>query len=259
MIYVTGDTHGTNDFSKLLDDKYKNLTKNDYVIICGDCGVIFNNDSSKIINLYEYLPFSILFVDGNHENFDILNSYPIEKWNGGQIHRISRNVFHLMRGQIYNIDGLKFFSFGGALSFDKERRIEGKSWWSQESPNENEYIDAIKNLERNDNQVDFVLSHDCPFSWIGAVKQSTKIMYEGYLFSPSNYYLEKIVSKIRFRHWFFGHYHEDNDIDTYATELFNRILPISNFKDLPYTDGKKFQAIIQLIKNQINLVAIHCI
>ena len=139
MIYITGDTHGVNDFAKLLDNKYKYLSKCDYVIICGDCGILFDKDSSRVINLYEYLPFSILFVDGNHENFDLLNSYPIEVWNGGKVHRISENIFHLMRGQVFEIDGYKFLTFGGALSFDRNRRVEGKTWWAQESPNRRRY------------------------------------------------------------------------------------------------------------------------
>lgn len=238
MIYITGDTHGTKDFIKLLDDKYKNLTKDDYVIICGDCGVCFDKDSSKIINLYQYLPFSVLFVDGNYENFDLLYSYPIEMWKGGKVHRISENVLHLMRGQVFDIDGTKIFAFGGALSFDKSRRIEGKNWWSKESPNDEEYKEAIDILSLNSNRVDYIISHDCPESWMGAVKQCSKIMYEGYVLSPSNHYLEMIAAQIKFKHLFFGHYHEDNDIDSYATELYQRVIPLHNFKDLPYIDGQ---------------------
>lgn len=29
-------------------------------------------------------PFTTLFVDGNHENFDLLNAYPVENWHGGK-------------------------------------------------------------------------------------------------------------------------------------------------------------------------------
>lgn len=43
MIYVTGDTHGVIDIGKLGFKNFpegKNLTKNDYVIICGDFGFV---------------------------------------------------------------------------------------------------------------------------------------------------------------------------------------------------------------------------
>ena len=62
------------------------------------------------------LPFTIAFVDGCHENFDLLEQYPIEEWNGGKIHRISENIVHMMRGQVFYIQGKKIFTFGGGIS-----------------------------------------------------------------------------------------------------------------------------------------------
>ena len=46
-------------------------------------------------------PWTTLFVDGNHENFDRLKNYPItEEW-GGKVQKIYDKVYHLMRGEIY--------------------------------------------------------------------------------------------------------------------------------------------------------------
>lgn len=163
MILITGDTHGTADFYKLLSNRFKSLTKEDYMIICGDCGILFNPmDAEYMINLYSYLPFTVLFVDGNHENFDLINSFPIELWNGGKIHRISKSVIHLMRGQVFDIGGRTFFTFGGAYSFDKAHRIPGISWWEEEMPKADEKQEGIKNLSRYNNNVDYIISHDCP-------------------------------------------------------------------------------------------------
>ena len=47
----------------------------------------------------------MLFIDGNHENFDKLNSYPVETWCGGKVHKIRNNVIHLMCGEVYCIEG----------------------------------------------------------------------------------------------------------------------------------------------------------
>ena len=83
MIYVTGDTHGHRNFYKLLEfsKMHPNLNKNDFVIIAGDFGAVWNERTLKQdLEPYEKLPFSVLFVDENHENFDLLNSYPIEWW-----------------------------------------------------------------------------------------------------------------------------------------------------------------------------------
>ncbi|MFL0194448.1 metallophosphoesterase [Clostridium sp. WILCCON 0269] len=118
MIYVTGDTHIPLDIEKLDEDNFnsqKSMTKEDYVIICGDFGGIWNN-STEELNWRKWLEkknFATLWIDGNHENFELLDKYPVTKWNGGKIHRISDSVIHLMRGQVFNIAGLKFFAMGG--------------------------------------------------------------------------------------------------------------------------------------------------
>ena len=102
MIYITGDTHG--DYSRFTDEAFpvqSSLTKDDYVIICGDFGIW---DNSKIENYnFDFLesrPYTTLFVDGNHENYDLLNKYPAKEWNGGYVQYIRPSVIHLMRGNI---------------------------------------------------------------------------------------------------------------------------------------------------------------
>jgi len=110
MLFVTADTHGKYYFSKLkaFAKENKDLTKKDYVIIAGDFGGLWNEDTvAEDLAPYERLPFTILFVDGNHDNFTLLNQFPITTWNGGKVHKISSNIIHLMRGQVYEIDGKK--------------------------------------------------------------------------------------------------------------------------------------------------------
>ena len=105
MIYVTGDTHGMIDWEKLNTTEFpeqKSLTRDDYVIVVGDFGGVWDGDKQDkyILKTYGQRNFTTLFIDGNHENHDLLDSYPVEEWNGGKIHRISDNVIHLMRGQV---------------------------------------------------------------------------------------------------------------------------------------------------------------
>ena len=121
MIYITGDCHG--GFDRFENDKFSNLTKNDYVIICGDFGGILDQNKRaryerKRIKQLSKMKFTTLFVDGNHENFDRLYSYPIIEWHGGKVHKINSSIFHLMRGEIYEIDNKKIFAFGGASCHD---------------------------------------------------------------------------------------------------------------------------------------------
>ncbi|MCQ2556227.1 MAG: metallophosphoesterase, partial [Clostridia bacterium] len=102
-IFVIGDTHGTRDIKKLKTlCQSEGLTYQDYVIIAGDAGIVWQDITSEHIEEYEKLGTNILFVDGNHEDFFSLSSYPVKHWKGGKIHRISTHIIHLMRGQIFN-------------------------------------------------------------------------------------------------------------------------------------------------------------
>lgn len=121
MIYITGDTHA--DFSRLEEDNFpiqSDMTKNDYVIICGDFGGVWNNVVESIYEKHwlDWLNnknFTTLFVD---ENFSRLYNYPVQEWHGGKVQRMRQSVLHLMRGEFFNIDNKSFFTFGGAKSHD---------------------------------------------------------------------------------------------------------------------------------------------
>lgn len=114
-VYITGDIHG--DPSRLSINSFveqKELDKNDYVIIAGDFGLIWsqdpNNKNEKYwLNWLDNKPFTTLFVDGNHENFDRLNNFPISEWKGGRVHKIRESVIHLMRDEFLYVNKFKCF------------------------------------------------------------------------------------------------------------------------------------------------------
>ncbi len=228
MILLTGDTHGDEDIKKLQVSNLSHLTKEDYVIICGDCGVLFlEKEKEESIALYNSLPFTVLFVDGNHENFDLLNAYPVEEWHGGKVHKITESVIHLMRGQVFDIDGKTFFTFGGGYSIDKAIRKPHYSWWPQEFPTEEEIQEGFKNLSKVKNKVDFVITHDCPSYLLQVVS-----LYAPYgskdKFMPreSNIALERFLTVLDFKHWYFGHYHMDRTLTEKYTCLYKTILQL---------------------------------
>ena len=67
-IFVCGDTHGIIDAKKLLRLKEKeNLSQDDYIIICGDAGIVWSKDSLKDhIDFFEGLN---LFTRKKEKNF----------------------------------------------------------------------------------------------------------------------------------------------------------------------------------------------
>lgn len=223
-IFVTGDTHGTLDIGKL--PKFfdgKQYTKNDYLIICGDVGICGFSESNEqeTRRILRNLPVTVLWIDGNHENFDKLEEYPIEKWNGGKVQFIEDDMIHLMRGQVYTIDGFKFFTFGGAYSIDKYSRTEGISWFSQELPSKEEYEEGLVNLEKNDFSLDYIITHTGPYKAVRELVFADRIEDR-----QLRKYLQMIADDSGFSGWYFGHYHVDVEIDDRMRCIYNDIIEI---------------------------------
>ena len=167
MIYATGDCHGNfRRFQPEYFPEQAGMTKNDMVIIAGDFGGVWFGDSrdDETLDWLERLPFTLAFVCGNHENYDALERYPVAEWHGGKVHRVRPHVLHLMRGQIFELESYRFFTMGGAKSHDTNHRINHISWWRQELPSDEEYIEALQNLERYNWQVDYIITHCAPTS-----------------------------------------------------------------------------------------------
>ena len=224
-LFITGDTHGDIDFHKLNTKNFPEgrlLTKEDYVIICGDFGAVWDGAKSDkyLQKWYNEKPWTTLFVDGNHENHDILDSFPISEWNGGKVHFITPSIIHLMRGQVYKIGDKTFFTMGGAESHDKIYRKEGISWWRREMPSNDEYEEGLTNLNKVNNQVDYILSHCAPD------RLQSKIAY-WYEHDKLTNYLEIVRQTVEFGWYYFGHYHIDKDFLNYkATCLYNNIIEL---------------------------------
>ena len=206
-IILSGDTHGLLDLDKVTDyfDTNDELTKDDYLIILGDAGILWNGVGDKEVQqILNNLPVTTLWLDGNHENFDMLKSYKEDMWHGGRVHFISDSIIHLERGQIFEIDGLSFFIFGGANSIDKYLRRTGVSWWPEEMPSDYEYEEGLKNLERVNWKVDYILTHTCPEF---VANKLVTYIYPGE--ETLQRYLNCIAEKVEFKKWFFGHWHSD--------------------------------------------------
>jgi DNA repair exonuclease SbcCD nuclease subunit len=223
MIYVTGDTHGGIDMEKLDNDHFKEqakLTKDDYVIVAGDFGFIWqgNEKQRKLLELLGELNYTLLFIDGNHENFRLLNAYPLDTWNGGKIHRITDSVIHLIRGQFFTIAGETLFTFGGGDSMDKQWRTPNISWWPEELPSEAQYQEGLANLEAHNWEADYVITHEGPAKIVQSLNR-----HFGH--NPLCKYLQNVAEKLRFKKWYFGHYHCDEIIENKYYALYrNKIL-----------------------------------
>lgn len=256
MIYVTGDCHGNfKRFTKHQREKLSfPLTENDSVIICGDFGLCWSKD-----NEFEYhrkwlsdLPFQILWVQGNHENYHMIADYPLEEWHGGLTrHIVKDKILLLERGQVFTIEGKTFFTMGGASSHDiqggildrsdpnfhhlKKKalkqelpfRIVNESWWAEELPSMAELQAGRDNLAKAGYQVDYVISH-CASNSIQDFLLENKLR-SGLRPDILTDYFEELEQKLQYKHWFLGHYHQDLRLDDKHTVLYRNLIPISLF------------------------------
>lgn len=228
-VFLTGDIHGELDIAKVDDFSRGDgqaLTRDDYLIILGDFGLVWTDPPSEgeaaRLDWLEAQPWTTLFVDGNHENFDLLDALPVEKWAGGRVHRVREHVLHLLRGEAFVIDGLTFFVVGGAYSIDREWRTPHRTWWPQEVPSAEEraYVDRrVREL----GSVDYVLTH-CPPT--GCYRRY-RARWSGF-WGPSDEWTdwleEHVEGRLRYRRWFYGHLHFDLPDDKPHTLLFNHVL-----------------------------------
>ena len=212
------------------------------MIICGDFGLVWNNSASEQywLRWLDARPFTTLFVDGNHEGFSLLNSLLETTWNGGAVHQVATSILHLKRGQLFNIDGCRIFTMGGATSseYDRTHRIQGKTWFTEEIPNEQERTTALETLDAADWDCDFVITHCAPSSSAQGISEHTDRLK----IHPMDEYtdwLQTIQDRLTYRHWFCGHYHIDAQIQDKTTVLYNRIAVLADPKTIADTDDEE--------------------
>ena len=242
MIYITGDTHGISGIKKLDINNFpeqKTLTKRDCLIVCGDFGLLWSWEKSGISissnpkdehwqpneiwlkDWYDDKKFTTLWIDGNHENFDRIASYPVEEWNEGKVQKITDSIIHLMRGQVYEIEGYRILTMGGANSIDRGPATgtqlidEGVCWWPEEKITMDDLAEAQNNLIRVNNKVDFIISHELPTS--ARLKMGISDNDDC---API---LEQLAIYTEYKMWYAGHYHIDSQFDNYRV-LYNDIV-----------------------------------
>lgn len=227
MIFITGDVHGEYDLRKFGKEEFpfqSELTKKDYMIICGDFGFLWDESKTEKywLRWLDSKPWTTLWIDGNHENYNLLKRYKIEDWNGGQIQKITDSIYHLCRGSLFTIEDKKIFAFGGAESHDKEFRIPGRTVWREEMPSLKEMTHGAEVLNDNDWKTDIVITHSLP-SFILEKLEMTDIYRKNELTD----YFEKVNRKLDFDLWFSGHYHLNQQCTRRHFMIFDTIVQIT--------------------------------
>lgn len=223
MIYVTGDTHG--DIKRFKKRELKKLTQNDYLLICGDFGFLWDESDEEVAKLrfLQEQKYTILFVDGTHENFDLIEECPMVDFCGAKADKIGNNIYHLRRGEIYNIDGKFLFTFGGGVSSDLQQIMDSGSWFERELPTIDEMKYAVSNLKSYNCEVDYIITHETSATYKHKIWRNCQT-------NPVNDFLEMLSAEVRYEKWFFGNLHVDFAVDDNAFSVFEEIIPIDGIR-----------------------------
>lgn len=153
-------------------------------------------------------------------------------------------MIHLMRGQIYDIQGKTFFTMGGASSHDiqdgilepddplfkkKCRRLDAsgalyrvnhRSWWKEELSSEEEYQTARAALDRAGWTVDYIITHCCPTS------VQDELSGGFYKADTLTDFLDEVAQRCQFSYQFFGHYHTNRVVRKKYVLLYEQIIKL---------------------------------
>lgn len=230
-IFITGDMHGMLDWDKFSQKNWpvqNELTKEDIVLIAGDFSLPYNvhEDTSDhlALNCLEQKKFTIVFIDGNHENFSALKQYPIVLFHGAQCHQLRPHIYHMMRGEMLDIDEKKILGLGGAITYTSKKNIikhdrHDFHHFVNEIPDDIELAKAYYALATK--KPNIIVTHDGPSDVVKKIYDITKKPVGKYGFNPSKMQimlqnmLNSIVEEnIPVKKWYFGHHHVDLDLGT---------------------------------------------
>lgn len=142
MVYITGDTHG--DYSRFTSPAARRLKKGDTLIVCGDFGFLWDGGKKEraLLKKIARLPYTVLFLDGRHENYDLLKEYPIVEWTAERRRRSGKTCCTFCGGSFTPLNTKPISWFGGGETPDPNLRTDAKTWWEEEMPSGEEMLAA---------------------------------------------------------------------------------------------------------------------
>lgn len=159
-VMFAGDIHGNINHAAWV---FSTAASNNcsHIIACGDFGYWVHNKwgkkfVSEIARMADKYGIQFLWVDGNHENHDILNDLLAKHGDSEPIPTPDHWVQWIPRGCKFQIGSSTFMGYGGAYSVDRQNRIKGESWWEGETLDQN-HIDSVPLTK-----VDFLVTHEAP-------------------------------------------------------------------------------------------------
>lgn len=240
-VFVKGDIHGMTQKLKEFCEQNK-LTREDVIILLGDTGINYFGSFGEIWKdkglkkRLANIPVTFFIINGNHDNKpQNTGLYKDSVFFDNEVYVEDEfpSLILAKDGLIYNINGSKTFVCGGAYSVDKYYRLStGRNWFADEQPSDETKLLSESNLEDASWKVDYVITHTCPIGFeptelfLSNLDQST-------VDKTTEIWLRKIEMNLDYKHWYFGHFHGDRDINYKCSILFQEFLELGrHFSDV---------------------------
>jgi len=206
----------------------RKLKKGDTLLVCGDFGFLWEGSKTEKAALKKLgkMKFNIGFVDGVHENFELLAQYPEEEWNGGRARHISGRLWQLTRGEIYTIEGKTFFAMGGGVCPDDDYRHADDNRMRLEVPSREELDRAAANIERRDGKIDYIVTHEPPMRIKAFLQLKQTTVAANMEYTGLNTFFEEMGNCCTFKRWFFGSMHVDKFISSSHAAVFRKVVRV---------------------------------
>lgn len=219
MIYITGDVHG--DLADLDSRGTAKLKKNDILIVTGDFGLLWDSSKKEIksLNKLSKRKYKILFVEGVHENFDMINEHQSEEIFGSSALKISDNIYCLKRGEIYSIEGKTVFALGGGKVDDPFENGELDPINDKAMPTDEQLKDAVDRLQSIKKRVDIIITHEAPASVKRLIRRDSSI-------NDLNIFLDTLLHNVKYKMWYFGSLHTDRALSTNMTCVWQELIKV---------------------------------
>lgn len=164
LIVLAGDWHGNIPWALFaITAAHDQGAK--VIVHLGDFG-LWRNDPGTIDYLSRVhrrllqLGMVLIWTDGNHEDHDRLDAWPIDNATG--MRKITNTIWHLPRGFRWRWHGKVWMALGGAHSVDRLQRSPGRSWWPREFLSAEEVEYAQRDDPEFGSKVDVMVCHDAP-------------------------------------------------------------------------------------------------
>ena len=220
MIYITGDIHG--EIERFRSKECKKLKKGDTLIVLGDFGFLWDGSKRerRLLKWIGKRPYQVLFLEGSHDNLELISKYPKEPWNGGMTRIVSGKLRHLCRGYIFYIEEKRIFAFGGGVSSDEDVRLSEGKWWAETLPNDDEIKSAWDKLSRENSRVDYIVTHQSSLR----IKQFLSINIKET--SSLDVFLDEVRTKVAHKRWFFGEIHKNKRVTPTEIAVFDAVMQV---------------------------------